>query len=71
MIRWQADQALATLIRRYYHGEAALWPVIRDQIDQQLRERGLVTGEYHIRLRPTDNGYDIQIDSATGYRIEP
>lgn len=69
-LSWLADDVLSALIRRYYQGEAALWPQIRDQIDAELRERAVDFGSYHIRLRiAPDDRYRIMIDSADDYRI--
>lgn len=71
MLRWQADDDLCELIRRYYAGEAGLWLAIRDRIDAELRVRGVVAGAYHIRLRRTDEGYEVVIEDAAAYAIEP
>jgi hypothetical protein len=71
MLRWQADDDLCGLIRRYYAGEAGLWLAIRDRVDAELRARGVVVGAYHIRLRRTDEGYEVVIEDAAAYAIEP
>ena len=68
MLRWPADDDLNELIRRYYTGEAGLWESIRQRIDDQLRQRLIERGAYHIRLRVRPNsGYDVQIDEAGDY----
>jgi hypothetical protein len=67
MLRWEADNELVALIRRYYAGEAGLWVEIRASIDDELRARGVVRGAYHIRLRPKGDGYLVCIDDASSY----
>jgi hypothetical protein len=68
MLRWPADDDLNELIRRYYAGEAGLWESIRRRIDDELRQRLIERGAYHIRLRArADGGYDVQIDDAADY----
>jgi hypothetical protein len=44
MLRWTADEGLNELLRRYYSGEAGLWEVIRQQIDEELRRRQVLHG---------------------------
>jgi hypothetical protein len=71
MLRWPADKELNELIRRYYAGEAGLWEVIRQRVDDELRRRQINRGAYHIRLRArADAGYDVQIDDAGPYANE-
>lgn len=71
MIRWTADEELSTLIRSYYAGEAALWPAIRQRVDQELRRREITQGAYHIRLVKRASGdYDVLIDDAGPYAHE-
>jgi hypothetical protein len=71
MLRWPADELLNELIRRYYAGEAGLWETIRQRIDNELRQRRIERGAYHIRLLArTDSGYDVQIDDASAYANE-
>lgn len=70
-VRWMADEPLCALIRRYYAGEAALWHAIRDQIDLELRARGINRGAYHIRLLRQGERYEVIIADAAGYAIEP
>ncbi|NWG18767.1 MAG: hypothetical protein HXY39_00425 [Chloroflexi bacterium] len=69
MIRWLADEQLNGLLRRYYGGEAGLWPVIRDSVAAELRRRG-VEGARHIRFRRLEDGYEVIIDDAAGYEVE-
>jgi hypothetical protein len=70
MLRWPADNDLNELIRRYYAGEAGLWESIRQRIDDELRQRLIERGAYHIRLRARpDSGYDVQIDEADDYAL--
>jgi len=72
MFRWEADESLNALIRRYYAGEAGLWETIRQRIDDELRRRQIDRGSYHIRFRRRGDGsYDVMIDDATDYAIEP
>jgi hypothetical protein len=71
MLRWQADADLCALIRRYYAGDAGLWGAIRNQVDAELRARGYHSGAYHIRLRRTADGYEVVIDDAADFAIEP
>ena len=71
-LRWPADQALAELIRRYYKGEMGLWETIRRHVDDELRRRQIYRGAYHMRLLGRrDGGYDVLIEDATDYAIEP
>ena len=70
MLRWPADENLNELIRRYYAGEAGLWETIRLRIDDELRQREIASGAYHIRLRArADTGYEVQIDDAGDYAM--
>jgi hypothetical protein len=69
---WPADDSLNNLIRRYYTGEAGLWDAIRRQVDDELRRRRIDRGHYHMRLRGRGDGsYDVLIEDATDYAIEP
>jgi hypothetical protein len=71
-LRWQADTALADLIRRYYTGEMSLWETIRRRVDDELRRQQLDRGTYHLRLLSRGDGvYDVLIEDATDYAIEP
>ena len=71
MLRWPADEELNALIRRYYAGEAGLWEIIRQRVDDELRRRQIYRGAYHIRLRArADTGYDVQVDDAGPYANE-
>jgi hypothetical protein len=72
LLSWLANDSLNELIQRYYRGEAGLWNQIRDLIDMELRQRGLDFGSYHIRLQAqSDNRYQVKIQTADTYRIEP
>jgi len=71
-LRWTADDTLAELIRRYYQGEMILWETIRRRIDEQLRRQQIDRGTYHLRLLGRrDGGYDVLIEDAVDYAIEP
>ena len=71
-LRWPADEPLNQLIRRYYTGEVSLWDSIRHQVDAELRRRQIDRGFYHLRLLGRrDGGYDVQIEDADEYAIEP
>jgi len=71
-LRWPADESLNILIRRYYTGEAGLWATIRSQVDDELRRRQIDRGSYHMRLLGRrDGGYDVLIEDALDYAIEP
>jgi hypothetical protein len=71
-LRWPADEALAGLIRRYYKGEMGLWESIRRRVDDELRRQRIDRGHYHLRLLGRrDGGYDVLIEDATDYAIEP
>jgi hypothetical protein len=70
-LRWQADAALASLIRRYYTGEMGLWETIRRRVDDELRRQQIDRGTYHLRLLSRGNGvYDVLIEDAADYAIE-
>jgi hypothetical protein len=71
MLRWQADEALNSLIRRYYAGEGDLWETIRRQVDDELRHRQIEHGQYHMRFRRRGNaGYDVLIEDASSFAID-
>ncbi len=71
-LRWPASESLNILIRRYYTGEAGLWATIRNQVDDELRRRQIERGSYHMRLLGRrDGGYDVLIEDALDYAIEP
>jgi hypothetical protein len=67
-LRWTLNAELVALVRRYYRGEAALWPTICAQIENQLRQQSATVGAYHLRfqLRP-DDGYDVIVEDASDY----
>jgi hypothetical protein len=70
-LRWQADPALAALIKRYYTGEMNLWETIRRRVDDELRRQQIDRGTYHLRLLGRGDGaYDILIEDAADYAIE-
>jgi hypothetical protein len=71
-LRWQADPALAALIKRYYTGEMGLWETIRRRVDDELRRQQIDRGTYHLRLLGRGSGaYDVLIEDAADYAIEP
>ncbi|HEU5015561.1 MAG TPA: hypothetical protein VFT66_23770 [Roseiflexaceae bacterium] len=71
MLRWQADEMLNDLIRRYYHGEAALWSEIQARVDAELRQRQAEGRGFHMRLlRRADGGYDVLVEPADAYVTE-
>jgi hypothetical protein len=71
-LRWQADDTLADLIRRYYKGEMGLWETIRRRVDAELRNQQIDRGSYHLRLLGRrDGGYDVLVEDAVDYAIEP
>ena len=71
-LRWQADTALAGLIQRYYTGEMGLWETIRRRVDDELRRQQIDRGTYHLRLLSRGDGvYDVLIEDAADYAIEP
>lgn len=68
MLRWQADEELCALLRRYYAGEGDLWGAIRQRVDDELRARRIDQGHYHVRFRRRgDAGYDVLIDDAAAF----
>ncbi len=67
LYEWLADDELTVRIRRYYSGEAGLWPEICACIDAELRRRGIHSGAYHIRLMRTESGYLVRIYDASEY----
>lgn len=66
---WQADAELVALLRRYYQGEAGLWPAILSRIDQTLRSRAVAVAPRHVRFRRTDAGYDVIVEGADDYLV--
>lgn len=67
MLRWAADEELTTLLRRYYQGEAGLWPEIREQVQAEARRRGAPHTPQHMRFRLTTAGYDVIIEDASAW----
>lgn len=68
-IRWPADAELVALLRRYYQGEAGLWPAIQGLVHTTLRERGLPLAPRHLRFRRTDEGYEVIVEGADEYLV--
>jgi hypothetical protein len=66
-ISWPADEELTALLRRYYQGEAGLWPDIQAAVHHELRARGLPVAPRHIRFRRTDDGYTVLVEGADDY----
>ncbi|NTW98137.1 MAG: hypothetical protein HGB28_06250 [Oscillochloris sp.] len=66
-IQWQADAELASLIRRYYRGEAGLWADIQASVHADLQRQGLPVAPRHLRFRATEAGYLVIIEGAEGY----
>ena len=72
MLRWQANDTLNDLIRRYYRGEAALWPEIQAHVDVELRQRQAEGRGFHMQLlRRADGCYDVLVEPADAYVREP
>lgn len=67
MLRWEVDAELAALLRRYYRGEAGLWPDIVSMVHDALVARGVPVEPRHLRFRRTDTGYEVIVESAEGY----
>ncbi|HMQ29126.1 MAG TPA: hypothetical protein PKD53_00290 [Chloroflexaceae bacterium] len=67
-ISWAADAELAALLRRYYQGEAELWPAIQARVHDEVRARGLTVGPRHMRFRRTDAGYEVILEGAEGFQ---
>lgn len=63
-ISWTAGEELAGLLRRYYEGEAGLWPRIQARVHAELQERGEPVGPRHIRFRRTDAAYQVIVEGA-------
>lgn len=63
-ISWPAGEQLAELLRRYYQGEAGLWPAIQAHVHAELLGRGEPVGPRHIRFRRTDAGYQVIVEGA-------
>jgi hypothetical protein len=68
-ITWPADEELVALLRRYYQGEAGLWPDIQDCVHRELRSRGLPVAARHLRFRRTDDGYTVIVEAADDYLV--
>jgi hypothetical protein len=68
-VSWAADAELVTLLRRYYRGEAGLWPAILSRVHATLRARELPVAPRHVRFRLTDAGYDVIVEGAEDYLV--
>jgi hypothetical protein len=66
-LRWQADPTLTALLRRYYQGEAELWPAIQAHVHGELNARKQPLGPRHLRFRRTAQGYEVIIEPAEAY----
>lgn len=63
-ISWTAGEKLTGLLRRYYQGEAELWPDIQALVHAEIHEHGAPVGPRHIRFRRTDSGYQVLVEGA-------
>lgn len=70
MLRWPANEELVALLRRYYAGEAGLWPEIREHVQAESRRRGAPHTPQHMRFRRTEQGYDVIIEDASTWLRE-
>jgi hypothetical protein len=68
-VSWAADAELVTLLRRYYQGEAGLWPAIMSRVHETLRAREAPVAPRHVRFRRTDAGYDVIVEGAEDYLV--
>jgi hypothetical protein len=68
-ISWPADEELAALLRRYYQGEAGLWPDIQASVHRELRARGQPAAPRHLSFRRTDDGYTVIVERADDYLV--
>jgi hypothetical protein len=66
-ISWVAGEELAGLLRRYYQGEAGLWPDIQALVHAEIHGRGVPVGPRHIRFRRTEAGYHVLVEGAEGH----
>jgi hypothetical protein len=49
-----------------------LWETIRRRVDAELRRQQIDRGSYHLRLLGRrDGGYDVLVEDAVDYAIEP
>ncbi|MFN3373141.1 MAG: hypothetical protein ACK44M_06195 [Chloroflexus sp.] len=60
-LTWPADDELCALLRRYYQGDAGLWPEILARVEQELRLRQLPPLPRHVRFRCIGDGYVVVI----------
>lgn len=68
-VSWPADDGLVALLRRYYQGEAALWPEIQASVHRELRARGLPVVPRHLRFRRTEDGYMVIVEGADDFLV--
>jgi hypothetical protein len=68
-IQWPADPELTALLRRYYQGDASLWPAIQARVHGELRARDLPAAPRHLRFRPAGDGYDVIVEGADDYLV--
>ncbi|MFV9506155.1 MAG: hypothetical protein AB4911_16510 [Oscillochloridaceae bacterium umkhey_bin13] len=66
-LRWSAASELTELLRRYYQGEAGLWPTIQAYVHVELRARGLPLAPRHVRFRRIGDSYDVIIEEADAF----
>lgn len=66
-VAWEAGPDLADLLRRYYQGEAGLWPDIQASVHDELHRRGLPVAPRHMRFRRAGEGYEVIVEGAEGY----
>jgi hypothetical protein len=66
-MRWKADPDLTSLLRRYYQGEAVLWPEIQAHLAMKLRAQGLPIAPRHVRFQRVADGYVVIVEEAEGY----
>ncbi|WP_322496706.1 hypothetical protein [Chloroflexus sp.] len=63
-LTWPADDELCALLRRYYQGDAGLWPEIIARVEHELRTRQLPLLPRHVRFRRIGNGYVVVVTPA-------
>lgn len=66
-IQWEADAELASLLRRYYRGEAGLWGEIQARVHADVQRQELPVAPRHMRFRAIATGYLVIIEGAEGY----
>ncbi|MDW8404406.1 hypothetical protein [Chloroflexus sp.] len=63
-LTWPADDELCALLRRYYQGDAGLWPEILARVEDELRARQLPPEPRHVRFRRVGDRYVVMITPA-------